>query len=57
MRGNFDRGRVMNLHLITGVAVLLLLAAVSAYREALRNEPIGRIRMNPEKLPQLDESE
>jgi hypothetical protein len=47
----------MNLHLIAGVAVLLLLVAVSAYREALRNEPIGRIRMNPGKLPQLDESE
>ncbi|MBP0596176.1 hypothetical protein J8I87_42610 [Paraburkholderia sp. LEh10] len=45
----------MNLHLIAGVAVLLLLVAVSAYREALRNEPIGRIRMNAEKLPQLDE--
>jgi len=52
---NFDRGGVMNLHLIAGVAVLLLLVAVSAYREALRNEPISRIRMNPEKMPQFEE--
>jgi len=47
----------VNLHLIAGVAVLLLLVAVSAYREALRNEPIGHIRMNPEKMPQFDEHE
>lgn len=47
----------MNLHLIAGIAVLLLLAAVSAYREALRNEPISRIRMNPEKMPQFEEHE
>ncbi|MEM5372953.1 hypothetical protein V4C53_44145 [Paraburkholderia azotifigens] len=47
----------MNLHLIAGVAVLLLLVAVSAYREALRNEPISRIRTNPEKMPQFEENE
>lgn len=47
----------MNLHLLAGVAVLLLLVAVSAYREALRNEPISRIRMNPENLPQFEDSE
>ena len=47
----------MNLHLLAGIAVLLLLVAASAYREALRNEPIRRNRMNPAELPQLDENE
>jgi hypothetical protein len=51
------RGEVMNLHLLAGIAVLLILVAASAYREALRNEPIRRFRMNPGKLPQLDENE
>jgi hypothetical protein len=47
----------MNLHLLAGIAVLLILAAASAYREALRNEPIRRYRMNPGKLPPVDEHE
>jgi hypothetical protein len=47
----------MNMHLLAGIAVLLVLVGVSAYREALRNEPIGRFRMNPGKLPQFDETE
>ncbi|WP_193727799.1 hypothetical protein [Paraburkholderia franconis] len=47
----------MNLHLLAGVAVLLLLIGVSAYREALRNEPISRIRMTPENMPQFEDSE
>ncbi len=47
----------MNLHLLAGIAVLLILVAASAYREALRNEPIGRFRMNPGKLPPVDENE
>jgi hypothetical protein len=47
----------MSLHLLAAVVVLLVLVAVSAYREALRNEPIGRHRINPGKLPQFDESE
>ena len=34
----------MNLHLLAGIAVLLILVAASAYREALRNEPIRRFR-------------
>jgi len=29
--------------------------AAEHYREALRNEPISRIRMNPEKMPQFEE--
>lgn len=47
----------MNMHLIAGIAVLLILVAVSAYREALRNEPISRIRLNPGKLPQVEDNE
>jgi hypothetical protein len=62
-RANFSswilliRGEVMNLHLLAGIAVLLILVAASAYREALRNEPIRRYRMNPGKLPPVDETE
>jgi hypothetical protein len=33
----------MNLHLLAGIPVLLILVAASAYREALRNEPIRRV--------------
>ena len=47
----------MSVHLLAGVVVLLVLVGVSAYREALRNEPLGRFRINPDKLPQLDEEE
>jgi hypothetical protein len=47
----------MNLHLLAGAAVLLILAAASAYREALRNEPIRRFRANSGKFPQVDENE
>mgnify|MGYP001077445085 CR=1 FL=1 len=47
----------MNLHLLAGIAVLLILVAASAYREALRNEPIRRFRMNSGKLPQIDDNE
>jgi hypothetical protein len=47
----------MNLHLIAGIAVLLVLVAVSAYREALRNEPIRRSRARTGKLPPLDDIE
>jgi hypothetical protein len=48
----------MNMHLIAGIVVLLVLVAVSAYREALRNEPISRFRMNQgSKLPPMDDNE
>jgi hypothetical protein len=47
----------MNLHLLAGIAVLLILVAASAYREALRNEPLGRFRMRQDKLPPIDENE
>jgi len=47
----------MNMHLLAGIAVLLVLVAVSAYREALRNEPIRRFRARSGKLPPLDDLE
>ncbi|MGF6759086.1 hypothetical protein [Paraburkholderia sp. GAS334] len=48
----------MNMHLLAGVAVLLILVAISAYREALKNEPISRFRMNQgSKLPPMEEHE
>ncbi|CAB3768513.1 hypothetical protein [Paraburkholderia solisilvae] len=47
----------MSVHVLAGVVVLLVLVAVSAYREALRNEPIGRFRIHAGKLPQFDENE
>jgi hypothetical protein len=47
----------MNLHLLAGIAVLLILVAASAYREALRNEPLGRVRMKSGELPPIDENE
>lgn len=47
----------MNLHLLAGIAVLLILVAASAYREALRNEPIGRVRINPARMPPVDDNE
>ncbi|HXZ10705.1 MAG TPA: hypothetical protein VEI25_21850 [Paraburkholderia sp.] len=48
----------MNLHLLAGIAVLLVLVAISAYREALRNEPISGVRMKQEvKLPTVDDNE
>lgn len=45
----------MNIHLLAGVVVLLILVAVSAYREALRNEPIRRSRLRSGKLPPVDD--
>jgi hypothetical protein len=48
----------MNMHLLAGIAVLLILVGVSAYREALRNEPIGRLRTNRgDRLPPMDDTE
>ena len=47
----------MNLHLLAGIAVLLVLVAVSAYREALRNEPIRRARTRADRTPAADDLE
>jgi hypothetical protein len=34
----------MDMHVLAGVAVLLILVAVSAYRDALRNDPLNPLR-------------
>jgi hypothetical protein len=47
----------MNMHLLAGIAVLLVLVAVSAYREALRNEPIRRFKARRGDFPHLDDAE
>jgi hypothetical protein len=51
------KGKAMNLHLLAGIAVILILVAASAYREALRNEPIRRFTTSSGKLPEADETE
>jgi hypothetical protein len=38
----------MDMHAIAGLAVLLVLVAASAYRDALRNDPLSPLR---EQLP------
>jgi hypothetical protein len=49
----------MDMHAIAGVAVLLVLAAVSAYRDALRNDPMNPFRRRGGSLPatKLEEAE
>ncbi len=47
----------MDMHWVAGVVVLLILVAISAYREALKNEPIGHFRTAHGDFPQLEEVE
>ncbi|MDR5761130.1 hypothetical protein [Caballeronia sp. LZ035] len=50
----------MDMHAIAGVAVLLVLVAASAYRDALRNDPLSPLRKrgsNRVPAPQMDEAE
>ncbi|WP_169708668.1 hypothetical protein [Trinickia terrae] len=47
----------MDLHWVAGVAVLLILAAISAYRDALKNEPIGHFGWANGDLPKMEEIE
>jgi len=47
----------MDMHAVAGVAVLLILAAVSAYRDALRNDPMSKIGKAPLTFPQAEETE
>jgi hypothetical protein len=47
----------MDLHVVAGVAVLLILAAVSAYRDALRNDPMSKMSTSPVRFPQVEETE
>jgi hypothetical protein len=47
----------MDLHWVAGVVVLLVLVAISAYRDALKNEPIGHFGMARGDFPQFEEIE
>lgn len=47
----------MDMHWVAGGVVLLILAAVSAYREALRNEPIGDFSKIHGDFPLVEEVE
>jgi hypothetical protein len=49
----------MDMHAIAGVAVLLVLVAASAYRDALRNDPLSPFRRRGPSLPvsKLEEAE
>ena len=47
----------MDMHWVAGGVVLLILAAVSAYREALRNEPIGHFSTVHGDFPMIEEVE
>ncbi|TCK42786.1 hypothetical protein [Caballeronia glathei] len=47
----------MDMHAIAGAVVLLILAAVSAYRDALRNDPLARRSTHPVLFPQVEEQE
>ncbi|MGA7812409.1 hypothetical protein [Caballeronia sp.] len=47
----------MNMHALAGVAVLLVLAAVSAYRDALRNDPMSKRNAVPVRFPHAEDAE
>ncbi|SAK46653.1 hypothetical protein AWB78_00739 [Caballeronia calidae] len=50
----------MDMHAIAGMAVLLVLVAASAYRDALRNDPLSPFRelgSNRISAPQMEEAE
>jgi uncharacterized membrane protein len=53
----FEQGVIMDMHAVAGVAVLLILAAVSAYRDALRNDPMSKMSTTPIRFPQVEEPE
>jgi uncharacterized membrane protein len=53
----FEPGVIMDMHAVAGVAVLLILAAVSAYRDALRNDPMSKMSTSPIRFPQVEEPE
>ena len=51
---------IMDMHAIAGVAVLLVLVAASAYRDALRNDPLSPLRKrgaNRASTAQMDEAD
>lgn len=47
----------MDMHALAGVAVLLILAAASAYRDAVRNDPMSKRNASPVRLPRGDDAE
>lgn len=47
----------MDMHILAGAAVLVLLAAVSAYRDALRNDPMSKRNASPVRFPNAEDSE
>ncbi|SAK52032.1 hypothetical protein AWB79_01823 [Caballeronia hypogeia] len=50
----------MDMHAIAGLAVLLVLVAASAYRDALRNDPLSPLRARgPNRMasPRMEEAE
>jgi hypothetical protein len=47
----------MDMHALAGIAVLLVLAAVSAYRDALRNDPMSKMNASGVRFPHADELE
>jgi hypothetical protein len=47
----------MDMHALAGIAVLLVLAAVSAYRDALRNDPMSRMNASGVRFPHSDDLE
>ena len=51
------QGYAMDMHALAGIAVLLILAAVSAYRDALRNDPMSKLNASGIRFPHLDDQE
>jgi hypothetical protein len=47
----------MDMHALAGIAVLLVLAAVSAYRDALRNDPMSQMNASGIRFPHPDDLE
>ena len=51
------QGYIMDMHALAGIAVLLILAAVSAYRDALRNDPMSKLNASGIRFPHSDDQE
>ena len=51
------RGYAMDMHALAGIAVLLVLASVSAYRDALRNDPMSKLNASGIRFPHSDDQE
>jgi hypothetical protein len=51
------QGYIMDMHAFAGIAVLLILAAVSAYQDALRNDPMSKLNASGVRFPHSDDQE